>query len=217
MGLGYQSLVRDLGQDLPVRLWTDSSAAIGICSRQGLGKLRHLDTHTLWVQHAVRAQRIDLRKIDGEQNPADVFTKHFSARDKLAHLVSLFGCAYVEGRSAIAPQTKQGAGGRATIGEAMAELQNPGDLNALEKVAVIPHLVHSDGELDVLYPSMSVPDEEDSNDLGDVEDSHDGILQRGLAEAEAIAQAAVVHGRRRRLPQDTEPVVGSSVSSQQHT
>ncbi len=157
----------------------------------------------------MRAQRIDLRKVDGEQNPADVFTKHFSARDKLAHLVSLFGCAYVEGRSAIAPQTKQGAGGRATIGEAMAELQvkdlqNPGDINTFEKLAVIPHLVHSDGELDVLYPSMSVPDEEDSNDLGDAEDAHDGILQRGLAEAEAISQAATVHGRRRRLPQDTE-------------
>ena len=61
IGLGYQSLLKDLGQELPVRVWTDSSAAIGICSRQGLGKVRHLDTHTLWVQQAVRAGRIDLR------------------------------------------------------------------------------------------------------------------------------------------------------------
>ena len=45
-GLGYQSLISDLGLPLPLRMWTDSSAAIGICSRQGLGKLRHLDTHT---------------------------------------------------------------------------------------------------------------------------------------------------------------------------
>ena len=45
-GLGYQSLIGDLGLSLPLRMWTDSSAAIGICSRQGLGKLRHLDTHT---------------------------------------------------------------------------------------------------------------------------------------------------------------------------
>ena len=61
MGLGFQSLMRDLGQDAPVRVWTDSEAAIGISSRQGLGKLRHLDTHTLWIQHAVRSGRIDLR------------------------------------------------------------------------------------------------------------------------------------------------------------
>ena len=46
VGLGYQSLLKDLGFDLPVRAWTDSSAAIGISTRQGLGKLRHLDTHT---------------------------------------------------------------------------------------------------------------------------------------------------------------------------
>ena len=59
-GLGYQSLLRDLGVDVPLRVWTDSSAAIGICSRQGLGKLRHLDTQTLWVQQAVRTGRVDL-------------------------------------------------------------------------------------------------------------------------------------------------------------
>ena len=45
-GLGYQALLKDVGVELPLRVWTDSSAAIGICSRQGLGKLRHLDTHT---------------------------------------------------------------------------------------------------------------------------------------------------------------------------
>ena len=59
-----------------MRVWTDSSAAIGICNRQGLGKLRHLDTHTLWIQQAVRLGRVDLRKVAGEVNPADLFTKH---------------------------------------------------------------------------------------------------------------------------------------------
>ena len=47
MGLGYQSLLRDMHRHLPLRLWTDSSAAIGICSRQGLGKLRHLECTSL--------------------------------------------------------------------------------------------------------------------------------------------------------------------------
>ena len=46
-GLGYQALLQDLGLELPLRVWTDSSATLGICSRQGLGKLQHLDTHTL--------------------------------------------------------------------------------------------------------------------------------------------------------------------------
>ena len=45
--LGQQSLFADLGVPLSVRVWTDSSAAIGICSRQGLGKLRHIHTQAL--------------------------------------------------------------------------------------------------------------------------------------------------------------------------
>ena len=39
VGLGYQSLFRDLGQAAPVRVWVGSSASIGICSRQCLGPL----------------------------------------------------------------------------------------------------------------------------------------------------------------------------------
>ena len=48
-GLGYQAMLEDVGIRLPLRVWTDSTAAVGICSRQGLGKMRHLDTHLLWV------------------------------------------------------------------------------------------------------------------------------------------------------------------------
>ncbi len=36
VGLGYQSLLRDLSHDLPLRVWTDSAAYTGICSRHGL-------------------------------------------------------------------------------------------------------------------------------------------------------------------------------------
>ncbi len=48
VGLGQQALGRDGGFELPVRVWTDSSAAIGTAARQGLGKLRHLECHSLW-------------------------------------------------------------------------------------------------------------------------------------------------------------------------
>ena len=61
-GLGYQALVADFGLNLGLRVWTDSTAAVGVSSRQGLGKLRHLDTHTLWLQQAVRSKRLELRK-----------------------------------------------------------------------------------------------------------------------------------------------------------
>ena len=51
---GQQSLLADLGMKVAVRVWTDSSAAVWICGRSGLGKLRHVQTHTLWSQERVR-------------------------------------------------------------------------------------------------------------------------------------------------------------------
>ena len=49
ISLGYQALLRDVGIRLPVRVWTDSTATICVCGRQGLGKLRHIDTQCLWI------------------------------------------------------------------------------------------------------------------------------------------------------------------------
>ena len=80
-GLGHQSLLRDMGLDVPVCVWTDSCAALGIATRSGLGKLRHLETHTLWVQEKVRTGAIAVRKGAGEVNPADLFTKHLPSKD----------------------------------------------------------------------------------------------------------------------------------------
>ena len=54
-GLGHQALLGDLGAKLPLRVWTDSTAAMGVAARQGVGKICHLDTSTLWMQQAVRS------------------------------------------------------------------------------------------------------------------------------------------------------------------
>ena len=121
-GLGYQALLRDFGVEAHLRVWTDSSAAIGICSRQGLGKLRHLDTHTLWIQQAVRLGRVDLRKVAGEVNPADLFTRHSLSQLRLEELVALHGCKYLEGRAESAPLTRTGASSKVTMAWADKEL-----------------------------------------------------------------------------------------------
>ena len=107
IGLGVQALYRDLGLELPIRVWTDSSAAIGIGGRQGLGKLRHLECHSLWVQQRLRRGEFKLLKVPGEANPADLFTKHLESRAKVNQLVSLFNCRFLEGRAASAPALRQ--------------------------------------------------------------------------------------------------------------
>ena len=76
IALGHQSLMADMGMTAKVRVWTDSSAAVGICGRSGLGKLRHAQMHTLLVQERVRSGAVELRKVKGFVKPADLFTKH---------------------------------------------------------------------------------------------------------------------------------------------
>ena len=71
--LGYQSMLRDIGIRVSVALFTDSSAARGIIHRAGLGKLRHLETGYLWLQAAVANKRLQVRKVKGTENPADLF------------------------------------------------------------------------------------------------------------------------------------------------
>ena len=94
VGLGFISLLADLGVILVLRLWTDSTASQGICARQGLGKVRHLDVQELWVQQRIRNGDFALYKIDGEWNPGDLFTKGSLTAHRIQQLLSLLGCAY---------------------------------------------------------------------------------------------------------------------------
>ena len=43
--------------------------------RKGIGKIRHLDVADLWMQKALREDKLQLKKIDGVWNDADLLTK----------------------------------------------------------------------------------------------------------------------------------------------
>ena len=79
------------------------AAAVGICSRQGLWKLRHIGTHTLWVQDNVRIKAMKFRKVRGSRNLADFLTKHTPSQDKFNQLATVLGCAFDAGRVESAP------------------------------------------------------------------------------------------------------------------
>ena len=90
-GIGLESLLKDLGVEVKsVRLWQDSSAAIGMASRTGIGKVRHMETRFLWLQELVKSGRVVLKKIGGESNPADVLTKPKS-HDEMAKVTEAVG------------------------------------------------------------------------------------------------------------------------------
>ncbi len=192
-GLGFQALLRDCGVEAPLRVWTDSSAAIGICTRQGLGKLRHLDTHTLWIQQAVRSKRIDLRKVLGDENPADLLTKHSLSRERLLKLVTLYDCEFQNGRAESAPMLRKGESTKVTMAQ--------GNLNAACEESGEPWMPHNvlDGhELDKRFPTLSVPDEEELADI--VKDADDVILMKGVKIAGDITKEMQTNGRTRSTP-----------------
>ena len=73
--LGVQALAADLGWSMRVRIFLDSSAAKAMASRVGLGRVRHLEVRYLWVQQSVKRGRLQIVKINGKVNPADIATK----------------------------------------------------------------------------------------------------------------------------------------------
>ena len=76
MGIGFRSLCKDLDMHMKIRLHSDATAAIGIARKKGLRKLRHLDVENLWCQEKIRDKTIEISKILGTDNPADIFTKY---------------------------------------------------------------------------------------------------------------------------------------------
>ena len=102
-GLGLQAIAHDLGMDFSLRLKTDATAAMGMCRRLGVGKIRHLDAALLWVQEHVRSGKVELEKVPGQENCADLLTKHLSGPDIRAHLQRM-GLHFETGRAESAPQ-----------------------------------------------------------------------------------------------------------------
>ena len=100
--LGIQAWCRDLCLETAVRMNADSEAAIGICRRSGIGRVRHFAVGQLWVQEGLRRCDFLLYKVRVDQNPADVLTKSVS-RETLDRHLRTFGLKRTEGRAASAP------------------------------------------------------------------------------------------------------------------
>ena len=103
-GIGIAGIIEDLtGIRMKIEMATDSSAAKGIAHRKGVGKVKHLETRTLWVQDQIARGRIKLSKIDGNSNPADLMTKYLSG-PRITQLVQLLPLRFKQGRHKLVPQ-----------------------------------------------------------------------------------------------------------------
>ena len=100
-GIGLVSLARDMGYELELCLAGDATAASGIAHRRGAGRIRHIETKTLWLQRHVTERRILLSKTLGKVNVADLGTKHLTQKE-LDEMLELMGYYVATGQSGLA-------------------------------------------------------------------------------------------------------------------
>ena len=84
--MGIRALLADFGLTVSLELHADATAAIGMCKRLGLGRVRHLAVSDLWLQQRVRSKDLQLFKAPGKVNIADIFTKYRNCRDTFSLL-----------------------------------------------------------------------------------------------------------------------------------
>ena len=101
--LGCKSMAHDYGHDRNIKSYADASAALGIVHRKGLGKVRHIDTNTLWVQQAACTEIIQYMKVLGTVNPADALTKHLTEVLREQHMKKI-NITFDSGRAEAAPE-----------------------------------------------------------------------------------------------------------------
>ena len=80
----------------------DSSAAVGMSSRHGLGRAKNLDIGELWVQEKIKDSNMKLVKVSGCDSLADLVTKRLD-RAKVDEFLDRLSMRREKGRHPIAP------------------------------------------------------------------------------------------------------------------
>ena len=101
--MGFKSMMEDMDVKVRLRIKTDSSAAIGVSRRRGLGKLRHIELSQLWLQEKVGLGEMEVTKVKGKENVADALTKHVTQEEVRMHM-QWTAQEHVGGRHALAPE-----------------------------------------------------------------------------------------------------------------
>ncbi len=104
MGLGIRAMANDLGMSIGVNVKTDASAAKGIASRKGFGKVRHIDVIQLWLQDKVSKAEIVIEQLSTHNNISDALTKHVDSNKLNSHMNSV-GLLIVQLRHELSPES----------------------------------------------------------------------------------------------------------------
>lgn len=75
-GIGIQRMVEAWGREYELIGVCDSTAAMGIVAKKGVGRIRHLDVGMMWVQELRERGGLQVNKMKGTSNLADQLTRY---------------------------------------------------------------------------------------------------------------------------------------------
>lgn len=113
-GIETLSLLADCGTTATVDVGSDSTAARGIASRIGVGKLKHVQIRFLWIQQEVRERRITIYKENTDTNTADLNTKHLSG-DRITRLLGMLPVLMFYNMKSLKGQSRAASGALMTL------------------------------------------------------------------------------------------------------
>ena len=100
-------MLDDLGIKSTVKIITDATAARGMAQRKGLGAVRHVEVHQVWIRDKVHSKEICVEKVGGKSNLADGLTKFVDGKDLAIHVDGI-GLENRTGRHTEAPAMAAG-------------------------------------------------------------------------------------------------------------
>ncbi|CAK0826046.1 unnamed protein product, partial [Prorocentrum cordatum] len=124
-----------------LKIYSDSTAGQGMCSRVGVGKVRHLELRYLWSQERLRPKVLELLKEDANEMTADMLTKYseWSTIGKHYATLNTMSRKQFKGLSAMAVSTEVAT---SASGEKVTVYEEPGQ--AAVCPAPVPHYVDSE-------------------------------------------------------------------------
>ena len=89
-GLAIRHVLDWLDFEVELEVESDSSAARAVAQRLGVGKIRHLEVKTLWIQELVAKGVLSIVPVRSQNNIADIGTKCLT-RQRIDYLKKLLG------------------------------------------------------------------------------------------------------------------------------
>ena len=81
--------MRDLIVELDLVVEGDSTSAMALASRRGLGKQRRVQTRYRWIQYRVRQRHVSIEKVPGGSDVSDILTQSVQANTLDKHVETM--------------------------------------------------------------------------------------------------------------------------------